>query len=190
MWSLWSHRHFSAVPKPGCGLRLAVLLVQAMLSCFWLWPPLQLPAGREPWPWLLPRAEVGDPLPLSPWVCHSVPSPHSASAQTCAPALCLEDLRWFYTKLITIHTSSKYLKCFLSKYQLGTTGDCAIQMQVVRSSLKCCNKLHQNHFLFKGPLFSSFFLDILLPGHLAKLVLHVAPGLSKGPIYLQSNVIP
>lgn len=97
--------------------------------CQWtsLWPrpPLQLTAGREPQ--LLPCTEVGEPLPLPPRERHSAPSPHSASAHTCAPVLCLEDLHCFYIKLITIDASSKSLKCLLSNYQLGTTGDHAIQ---------------------------------------------------------------
>lgn len=75
---------------------------------------LQLQARREPQPRPPGCAEVRQHPPRTP-APRSAPGPHSASAHTCAPALCLEGVHCFYTKRITINASSKVSYMFITK---------------------------------------------------------------------------
>lgn len=111
-----------------------------------------------------------------------------ASVHACTPPLCLKDARCFCIKIIIINTSLKYSKTSNVYYQNNSFEQHEIvpyRHRVLRQSLKCCNKLHQKHFLFKAPVLSCQTPHC----QPAKQVLHRARWLSEGPIYLQRNVI-
>lgn len=162
------HRHFRAVSKPDHCLRLAVLLVHAVQWPLSVGMPLATAATPACWPgeshgpgsWPAPRWE--SLFPSHP----EYATPRRVLIQPlhtrAVPSFVWKIYIFFILNLLPSMQVQNILNVYYQNTSFEQQEMCNTDAGV-RSSLKCCNKLHQNHFLFKGALFSSFFFGHTSP---------------------------